>query len=151
MKHYFNYRRAIDYAIAILTGYFALSNFSIVGTVFIWPTGDFYRNLMLSVSASGASLLGFVLAANTFLISHTQHERLLILRNSRGFGQLLEIMRSSLWRLLTLVICAGLGSLVAPNLTQMISVSVLVLTILCVLSLVNLIWATMSILAVPTI
>ena len=150
MKIYFNNRQLIDYfvALAITAGVFFQSAFSF--NIFIWPTGETLIEFCLGVATGSASLLGFVLAANTFLISHTQHKRLGMLRNSDGFSQLIDIMSSNLWRLLVLTFTAGLCSLVTPPFSRYALCGVLFILVLTGMALATLIWSTMAVLSIRT-
>jgi len=72
-----------------------------------------------------------------------------MLRRSGGFTQLIDIMKSSLWRLLILTIYAGAVSLIIlPFEKAALEILMFILT-LNVISLSSLIWATMSVLAIP--
>jgi len=149
MRFYFNHRKITDYTIAMLAALFVLIQPYRSHQFFNWPQGEGFYTLMLTIGGAGASLLGFVLAANTFLISHTQHDRLKILRQSDGFIQLLEIMKSNLWRLLVLTLVAGLSSIVVPSWTHAALAIVTFLLTLSICALSTLIWSTMSVLAIP--
>ena len=96
MNAYFAYRRTIDLALALAVSVLVATQPFASVAFFRWPSQSEFSVLMLEVAASSASLLDFVLAANIFLISHTQHRRLSLLRKSAGFKQLIDIMKSSL-------------------------------------------------------
>lgn len=148
MKAYFNYRRAIDLSIAIVTALLAYTQRDTVSPIFIWPNPSSFQSLMVNVSASSASLLGFVLAANTFLISHTQHRRLALLRQSAGYEQLLQIMRSNLWRLFWLMLYAGIGSLLSPHVMLPALIGLVFALALAATGVATLIWSTMATLSI---
>lgn len=148
MKIYFKYRRYIDYFTATAVAIIVFQPFLTV-PVLRWPTDEGFIALTLAIAGSSASLLGFVLAANTFLISHTQHRRLNLLRKSAGYVQLINIMKSNLWRLLALTILSGVSSLVAPAFIQFALIAITFVLALSLISLATLIWATMAVLAIP--
>lgn len=149
MTHYFRHRKILYLLISlsICAAIYAQPLGEL--KVFEWPAQVDFRALMLSLSASGASLLGFVLAANTFLISHTQHRRLTLLRRSAGYKQLLEIMRSSLWRLFALMIYAGVGSLTSAAFIHLVLIGAGFLITFTAVGLATLIWSTMATLSIP--
>lgn len=149
MRTYFNNRIAYDYAGSLLIALIIVFEAYIPLHLFQWPSAETVPAMALSIAASSASLLGFVLAANTFLISHTQHRRLSLLRKSAGFAQLLDIMKSSLWRLFILTLIAGAGALTAPIHLHAVLIVIAFMISLSGLALAALIWATMSILAIP--
>lgn len=149
MRLYFSHRRLFDYGIAAIVTFAARIISLPHGPVFYWPTGSGLQTFALAVAASAASLLGFVLAANTFLISHTQHRRLSILRHSGGFKQLIDIMSSNLWRLLALAVYSGAITLISTEFESVALDLLLFLIAANIISFSVLIWATMSVLAVP--
>lgn len=69
----------------------------------------------LTVLNTSASLLGFVLAASTFLIAHIQHPRFSIVRKAASYKQLPKLVGSSLWRLLALTVASGLLVFISPT------------------------------------
>lgn len=149
MKLYFSHRRLVDYLLAVLIASLVhIQPFAYIGLL-AWPSAELSSSFSLSVSASSASLLGFVLAANTFLISHTQHRRLTMLRKSEGFSQLLQIMRSNLWRLLFLTIYAGVSSLIATQFLEVMMVGLAFAVTLSLIAFAALIWSTMAVLSIP--
>lgn len=72
------------------------------------PGRQILNDFALSLMATAASLLGFVLAASTFLISHLQQSKFTLIRISKSYYQLPEIISSSLWRLFYLTLSSGL-------------------------------------------
>jgi len=149
MRFYFKHRLFFDYTLGFIAALSVKLQLAPFGEIFQWPADAAFQTFSLTIAASSATLLGFVLAANTFLISHTQHHRLSMLRRSGGFTQLIDIMKSSLWRLLILTIYAGAVSLIIlPFEKAALEILMFILT-LNVISLSSLIWATMSVLAIP--
>ena len=148
MKIYFKNRRYIDYFTAAIFAIMIFQPFVII-PVLRWPTNEGFIALTLAIAGSSASLLGFVLAANTFLISHTQHRRLNLLRKSAGYVQLISIMKSNLWRLFVLTILSGVSSLVDPAFIQFALIAITFVLVLSLIALATLIWATMAVLAIP--
>ena len=102
---------------------------------------------MVFISASSLALVGFVLAASTFLISFTQREELSLLRNSAGYRQLIEIIRSSMWRLLALAVIAGLSAVIAPDYQELASSIVLFFVSMALLATGTMTWSTLAILS----
>lgn len=148
MIFYFNNRRWIDYIAATFV-VAVIFNPSFHLSIFRYPSDELFVNLMLSIAGSSASLLGFVLAANTFLISHTQHRRLNLLRKSAGYGQLINIMESNIWRLFFLTLLSGVSSLTATGFTQFALMIIAFMLVISSIALATLIWATMAVLALP--
>ena len=148
MNFYFNHRRPLDFAVAILVAIAVYWQPFRTVSFFRWPVEPLFESTMLAVSASSATMVGFVLAASTFLITHTGHERFKILRSSAGYLQLLEIVRSSIWRLLLLTAFAGLAALTGPGYQhQALAVVAFQLT-LSFCGIATLIWCTLSVLSV---
>ena len=149
MRIYFNHRRVADITISICICAFLFYPPAKILIVFTTPQNEALSDLLLATATSSASLLGFVLAANTFLISHIQHDRLSLIRQSGGFRQLVDIMRSSLWRLLTLTIYSGAGVLIDSSWEIPMLVGLTFLFVFSVISISTLIWSTMAILSIP--
>ena len=60
----------------------------------------------VSVSTISATLLGFSMASGSFLMTQMKSEEFSLIRKSKGFSQLLDILSSCLWRLFFLVIAS---------------------------------------------
>jgi hypothetical protein len=107
MRYYFRFRFYADLSVAACTTLLL---------IFIEPRLGLFRDLDgsaresfgLALFSTSATLLGFVLAASTFLISHIQHPRFAILRNADSYGQLPDLVGSNLWRLALTSICGCL-------------------------------------------
>ncbi|WP_421993084.1 hypothetical protein [Qipengyuania sp.] len=54
--------------------------------------------IFLTAGTISATLLGFSLATASFLISHTKSESMALLRESKSFSQLVQLLQSALWR-----------------------------------------------------
>jgi len=69
------------------------------GNIFVSLSDGDLKTFSLAVFGAAVSLLGFVLAAGTFLISHAQNDASDILRRSASFKDLPKLIASSIWRL----------------------------------------------------
>jgi hypothetical protein len=147
-RWYFKHHRAaeLSFSAAVAAVFFAFRDNA---RVLVWPEAGQRTDIMLSIMGLSASLLGFVLAASTFLISHVQHPRLELLRDSGGFQQLMRAIGSSLWRLLLLTLCSGMMAVATDGAFKALVPAITFLITLNVLSLSTLIWATMAILKIP--
>lgn len=148
MRYYFRYRRIVDFAFALSLTLLVFHAPDAI-QIFIHVSADTRQNLALSMIGTGSSLLGFILAASTFLISHIQDQRFELLRSSKSFYQLHEIISSSLWRLLALTV--GSGLLLFTN-DQHLLLFLMTLHFLIVWSLAALsvtIWTVLRIYAIP--
>lgn len=106
MRFYLKYRRVSDIIIAILAT-IALNRAPNSLHVFGALHGQDLQNFALCVIGTAASLLGFSLAASTFLISHLQQPKFDIIRNAKSYHQLPEIVSSNLWRLFFCTVSGG--------------------------------------------
>lgn len=148
MSLYFRHRRLLDVAFS-LTLVLLIFYYPNRPIVFSYPDKSTREDLAIAVLGTSASLLGFVLAASTFLISHIQGPRFFILRKSRSYIQLPQLVGSNLWRLLLLTIVSGLMNTLQPQLLS-ISLKILVFIILWSLSaLVALLWVVIKIYSIP--
>lgn len=148
MRFYFRYKMILDHIISISVASI-LVIINKYSSILSGVDQEKYFQFLMMISASGISLLGFVLAASGLLISHVQNERMSIFRNSTGFKQLLMIMKSALWRLLYLSILSILCIFINENEGVLIAMSLLYLGNLVILSIASLIWSTMAILSIP--
>lgn len=147
MRAYFQRRRAIDWVASLIVS--ATMYFDVRGLpkIFLLNDAEAFRDVMVFISASSLALVGFVLAASTFLISFTQREELSLLRNSAGYRQLIEIIRSSMWRLLALAVIAGLSAVIAPDYQELASSIVLFFVSMALLATGTMTWSTLAILS----
>jgi hypothetical protein len=144
MQAYLNIRNWFDWILSIslsLILYF---------DVFGWNIHNFiYRGdgrVFVSVSTISATLLGFSMASGSFLMTQMKSEELSLIKNSKGFSQLLEVLSSCFWRLFYLVI-ASLISLSIYGSEPKIALIVFVITALpAILSLGTLLWSLNAIL-----
>lgn len=106
MRFYFKRRAILDALIAFLV---VISIFYIPWKrpIFHTLSQSATENLAFCLLATASSLLGFVLAASTFLISHIQSPRFDMLRSAASFRQLPKLVSSSLWRLFFTTIAGG--------------------------------------------
>ena len=116
--------------------------------LFLQPTGEVLRSLLLNISSSAVSLLGFVLAANTFLISHIKNKRFMPITSGNSFLQLVGIMKSCTWRLFFLSVSSAAATIVEVDYGQFVVIVSVWLVIYNTIALAVLIWATMAILSI---
>lgn len=79
-------------------------------SAFSWVSISESSSVYLAVFGTAATLLGFVIASFTFLITHMRSREFQIIRESRSYGQFLSICRSAMWRLAVLMIVSGIAS-----------------------------------------
>lgn len=148
MRYYFRYRRWIDAFISLLLTLFIFHPPEVF-EIFEYVSPNVRDDLALSLVGTGSSLLGFILAASTFLISHLQNEKFALIRSSKSFKQLPELISSSLWRLLTLTIGSALLLFVQESLLDISLMILNFLVVLNVLALSATIWIVLKIYALP--
>lgn len=102
MEKYFRHRTKIDWAVALLVGIIP-SALKILGLYSNTPSPVDER-VFLTTATIAATLLGFSLASASFLISHTNSERVKFLRKSKSFSQLTSLLSSAIWRFFALLI-----------------------------------------------
>lgn len=148
MRFYFRYRIRLDLII------------SVTGAICVWmpPKGlDIFQRISfssleafsLTILNTSASLLGFVLAASTFLISHIQHPRFSVVRKAVSYIQLPRLIASSLWRLLSLTVASGLLVFVNPNIASTALAVVVGLIIWAFMALWATLWIVIRIYSIP--
>ena len=115
---YFKYRFIIDIAasaaVVIIIKYLRSPI-----RIFDSLDADGLRDFLIGLFATSTALLGFVLAASTFLISKTESKRFDLLRKSQSYPLLLRIFTSSLWRL-WLLTCSSVIAVFAASSWQII-------------------------------
>lgn len=148
MRHYFKYRRVIDAAICTAIVYFVLFMPS-RPSVFIYPSDAVRQNLGFCLIGTSSSLLGFVLAASTFLISHIQQPKFDILRAARSYKQLPELFSSSLWRLFVATIAGGVLAFASPDYLSLAVPFVTFVTAWTLIALAATLWVVLKIYSVP--
>jgi hypothetical protein len=147
---YFRNRRAIDVGIALFGVALHLIARKIPGSIFLTLSDADLKGLDATIFSTATSLLGFVLAAGTFLIAHVKGAEFGILRRSKSFRELPKLIASAIWRLFGLALASGLSLLTGPALHPFALIMLAFTTIWSALSLAALTWIVMRILAVPT-
>lgn len=148
MNFYFKFRAALDWLFAISA---ALCVYSVswIDSPFAVPTEMMRQQLGMAILGAATSLLGFVLAGSTFLMSHLQSEAFLVLRRSRSFYQLPDLVSSNIWRLFSLSVVSALTLLVKDSFsTEALTALALCATLSCV-ALAALLWVIVRIYAIP--
>lgn len=119
------------------------------GALFTTLSDNDTRNILLSLFTTAASLMGFVLAAGTFLVSHVRDDAFSVLRRSRSYPQLNKLISSAIWRLFGLS-AASLAMLIAgPKLILLEKIAVIYFVSWSGLSLAAMTWIVMQILSIP--
>lgn len=148
MTLYFRYRFFIDFAVsAIIT--VVLWNAPKSVSLFRFPTFQEYYNIAIAMLGTSASLLGFVLTASTFLISHLQNERFHVLRGERSYRQLTALVASNLWRLLILTGFSAATLLLVPSMFRVGLMLAVFATCWTATALIALIWVIIRIYSIP--
>ncbi len=148
MRHYLKYRRFIDLFIAglVTAGLYgapsSMQLFEILSDLSL-------DNFAISLMATAASLLGFVLAASTFLISHLQQPKFSLVRNANSYSQLPEIVSSSLWRLFISTLSGGVLVFVKAELVHWAMIFLTFIVIWTLLALATSLWIVLKIYSIP--
>lgn len=149
MTVYFRYHLAFDVIVSMaasLIFYFLAPQ---IDLGFAWPSLAERTAFLSALMGASISLLGFVIAASSFLVSHLQHERFALVRSSKSWSQFISLTKSSLWRLLILAVYSGACIFVIPDYYSLWAVGLIFLSSLTVAALSALIWAVTAIFAVP--
>lgn len=149
MISYLNHRGFLDLTLSLVVGLLVWVQPSAIPHIFVWQDGEGLREMLLAVAASSLTLMGFVLAASTFLVSHLAHEQFTLIRQSGGYRQLLQIIRSTMWRLLLLSGVAGLSALAAPDYRNAAITSVAFCVSMATLGTLTLTWAILATISLP--
>lgn len=146
MRRYFQYRAIVDWLISSLLAF----AFTIA-----WRNGHVFKSLeaidgriFLTAATISATLLGFSLASASFLVSHTNSEEMKLLRNSKSFTQLIQLLQSALWRFFSLAVVSlftftiyksapiiALAAFIATSVATMITAIVLIWLVAAILRL----------------
>jgi len=144
---YLNNRRPIDLALSLAVVVLCLY-FPEKWSPFCWVVQGDISTVCLSLFGTAATLLGFVIAAATFLAAHVRADEFSILRNSTSFLQLIEIFGSAVWRLAFMMIASIIASRCQGQFLQAANIITLFSSCYAGPALIMLIWATMSILKI---
>ncbi len=148
MRYYFRYRSILDAIIALI----------IVTLIFCVPWREpIFRplsqagleNLAFCLLSSASSMLGFVLAASTFLISHIQNTRFDVLRASASYMQLPKLVASSLWRLFFTTLSGGALAFVGPAYLSLALPFVTFVVVSALIALAVTLWVVLKIYSIP--
>lgn len=119
------------------------------GALFTTLSDNDTRNILLSLFTTAASLMGFVLAAGTFLVSHVRDDAFSVLRRSRSYPQLNKLISSAIWRLFGLSAASLAMLIVGPKLILLAKIAVIYFVSWSGLSLAAMTWIVMQILSIP--
>ncbi|MCT2399839.1 hypothetical protein [Novosphingobium mangrovi (ex Huang et al. 2023)] len=103
---------------------------------------------MLAIFGVAASILGFVLAASTFLVGHVQDKRFDLLRKSKSWQEFPRLVKSSIWWSFTLTVVSGIFSLLRYDVFIFISPIYVFVVCNTLISLGALIWVVIAILSI---
>lgn len=147
---YYRHRILIDLIVSISLSY----AFSVrrIGhdSIFMPISADHLHNMLLCLFSTSTALMGFVLAAGTFLISHVKDDAFQVLRKSKSFPSLIKLISSSIWRLFGLASVSLLMIFAGPAVYAALEATTVFFTIWAGLSLTSLLWIIIQILLVPT-
>ena len=107
------------------------------------------RDVALAVFATSASLLGFVLAAATFLVVHIQNEAFLVLRKSRSLNAMHDLIGSAIWRLLALSAISLIVTVANQEAQRWLLMIMTFALVLSGLGVAALIWIVLKLLKIP--
>lgn len=147
LGYYLNNRRPLDSILSLLIAVsctYAPEELS----CFSWIAQNELSTVCLSLFGAAATLLGFVMAAATFLAAHVRAEEFKILRNSTSYLQLIEIFGSAVWRLAFMMIAALIASRCHGDRLQAANLVTLLSSCYTASAILTLIWATMGILKI---
>lgn len=146
---YYRYRLRCDALVsavaAILCHIFIRSEFAIFDSA----GSAQVKASVLNLFATSASLLGFVIAAGTFLIGHVKGDEFKVLRSSKSYAELPRLISSSIWRLLFLTVFSLLASVVREDVLRNIAPLLVFLACWSLMALSALTWVVTRILAIP--
>jgi len=117
-------------------------------SLFSWVAARDISTVCLSLFGTAATLIGFVIAAATFLASHVRADEFSIIRNSRSYSQLIEILGSSVWRLAFMMIVSVIASRCHEKFLLTANIITLFSSCYAGPAFITLIWATMGILKI---
>jgi hypothetical protein len=103
---------------------------------------------MLALFTASGAMLGFVLAASTFLLGHVENERFALLRRSGGWAEFPRLVRSCIWRLMALTAVTYICTFTKGSVFIAISPLIVFIGMLTLMSLSALIWVTTSIMSI---
>lgn len=149
MKLYINYRMIFDYSLSSLFCIIFLENVDIKDLGFRWLDDQNRVAFASGLMGVAASLLGLVLAASSFLVTHVQGDRFKPIRREGSWSEFASLTRSCLWRLLFLTIFSGISILSTDDNFKYIAVLLIFLIVLVLLALSTLIWVTTAIISIP--
>ena len=145
---YFSNRLIFDYLIACALSIFTCFLHPNAVSLFTWPASERFSEIMMVTMQTAAGILGFVLAACTFLVNHVQSERFRVLVDAGGWKQFPMLIRSTLWRLIILIILSSMAAFSSIDLLRLWACLVLLVVVLNVMALAALIWVTSEILKI---
>lgn len=120
------------------------------GTIFSSLEDNDKRNVLLYIFSSSASLIGFVLAAGTFLVSHVRDDAFVILRQSKSYPSLIAFIASAIWRLFGLTGAILLMLVAGSAIYPIARLATFFFFVWATLSLTSLTWIVVQVLSVPT-
>lgn len=148
MRYYFLHRRLADLLIATLLTALVTA---IPRTIspFQAPSPQQYTDIGIAILGVSASLLGLVLAASTFLISHLQHPRFRLLRSAKSYKQLPELVSSNLWRFLLTTLATAITLFIKDSFLTFGLVVILFLACWTLTTFSALLWVVVQIYSIP--
>lgn len=149
MKYYFRHRVVLDILIAIASTYIVFY-WSDRPKIFHFSSNSSLENFSFYLFSTAASLLGFILAASTFLVSHIDHPRFELIKLSKSYKQLSLLMSSSLWRLFWTMILSGLMPFFNQQYVQLAVVGLLYSITLTLFSIAATLWVIINVFSIPT-
>lgn len=150
MKTYIKLRTIIDYLLATVFAFYVYWRPNISIHFFTWPSFEDFSGIAREISSVSFSLLGFVFAANVFLISHIQNDNLRLIRGEGSYRQLVDIMSSAIWRLLLLGILSLLSMFMGREIFHFTLAALAGVSLLSFLAIVTLVWVSVEILKIRT-
>jgi len=119
------------------------------GNLFTALSNTDIKALSMGIFGASVSLLGFVLAAGTFLISHAQNNAFEILRKSKSFCELQSLISSSIWRLFWVAVSSLLIFFTKGHLLAAVLGLMVFLIVIAGLALAALMYIIIKMLGVP--
>lgn len=144
MRYYFRYRLIFDWVIAFGSASAIVIYVNDIGLFASSASID--GRIFLTTGTMSATLLGFSLAAASFLVAHTNSESMTFLRNAKSFPQLISLLQSALWRFFGIAIISLLAFSTYHFYPKLALLAFLACAFASVIAAVLLIWSVSAIL-----
>lgn len=146
---YFRYRIVVDYVLGLLSLLIYHNSGYIACGIFNGLQKTDLRDFAETLFSTATSLLGFVLAAGTFLVSHVQNRSFDVLRQSSSYVELPRLIGSAIWRLSGLAAASLLLIVAGEKLNSYALAICIFMIVMSASAVIALTWIVVRILHVP--